>query len=78
MIIKHYGKEYPIEVLRKYSYITKDGVSLLGISEASENLGFKTVAGKLSLKELVNKNSLPCILHWNQNHFVVLHKIKKK
>lgn len=76
MVSSHYGKEFSLQYLRKKSFITKEGVSLLGICEAAENIGYKTTAIKLEIKEF-SKELLPCILHWNQNHFVVLHKISK-
>ena len=64
--------------LLKNSYsLGKDGVSLFDISKAAENIGFKTIAGRLSFKTLAIEVPLPCIAHWNQNHFVVVHKIKK-
>ena len=76
MVSSHYGKTYPLEYLRKNAFITREGVSLLGIKEASEKIGFNTFSAKLSVEELIaNKSTLPCILHWNQNHFVVLTKI---
>ena len=53
------------------------GVSLLGISKAAESIGFKTISGRLSFNTLVTEAPLPCIVHWNQNHFIVVHKIKK-
>ncbi|PJB13287.1 MAG: ABC transporter ATP-binding protein [Flavobacteriales bacterium CG_4_9_14_3_um_filter_40_17] len=80
MVANYYGKRIQLNTLRNYSYIVKDGVSLLGISQAAEKIGFKTFPAILILDELLKdtKNLLPCILHWNQNHFVVLHKIRKK
>lgn len=76
MVSTHYGKTYPLEYLRKNAFISREGVSLLGIKEASEKIGFNTFSAKLSIEELIaNKSTLPCILHWNQNHFVVLRKI---
>ena len=78
MICIFYGKNYSIEYLRDISYLTKEGVSLLGITEAAKKIGFETFPAKLTLEKLKeNKNSLPAILYWNQNHFVVLIKIKK-
>jgi ATP-binding cassette subfamily B protein len=78
MVAQHYGRSYSLETLRSYSYIGKDGVSLLGISRAAEQIGFRTVGGRLTLDVLVQKAMLPCIVHWDQNHFVVVYKIKKK
>ncbi len=77
MIAKHYGLQPNIDVIRKKCSFGKTGVSLLGISKTAEELGFKTVGGRLSFNTLVTEASLPCIVHWNQNHFVVVYKIKK-
>jgi ATP-binding cassette, subfamily B, bacterial len=79
MIAKHYGKEQNINKLRYYCDIQKQGVSMSGISTAAEIIGLNTLGIKLTLKELTEKKPpLPCILHWNNNHFVVLYKIKNK
>lgn len=61
-------------------FLNRKGVSLQGISEAANDIGFITVSAKLTLKALeenTNIASLPCILYWNQNHFIVLYEIKK-
>lgn len=78
MIAKFYGKHFTLQTLRRKSYITHEGVSMLGISEAAENIGFRSLGVRLDTDKLVENASLPCILHWNQNHFVVLYKVKKK
>lgn len=72
MVAKYYGKTYSLEYLRRQSYITRNGVSLLGISEAAETIGFRTLSARVTFKQLDKEVPLPCILHWNQNHFVVL------
>ncbi len=77
MIGKHYGRSFSIEKLRELTEIGKEGVNILGISDAAEKIGFRTQAVQLSLADLKNNIKLPCILHWSQNHFVVLYKIKK-
>lgn len=77
MIAKHYERQADKEQLRKICSLGKDGVSLLGISKAAETIGFKTIGGRLSFDTLVHEVPLPCIVHWNQNHFVVVYKIKK-
>jgi ATP-binding cassette, subfamily B, bacterial len=77
MIGKHYGRSFSIEKLRELTEIGKEGVNILGISDAAEKIGFRTQAVQLSLTDLKNNIKLPCILHWSQNHFVVLYKIKK-
>lgn len=72
MVAKHYGKSYSLQFLREQSFITREGVSVLGISEAAESIGFKTLSAKLTFEQLDDDVNLPCILHWNQKHFVVL------
>lgn len=76
MICKYYGRNIDIRLLRELAQVTSDGVNLLGISEAAEKIGFRTQGVKLSLDQLDNL-TLPCILHWQQNHFVVLYKVNK-
>lgn len=78
MIAKYYGKHYSLKSLREFSYISREGVSLLGISDAAESIGFRTSGLRISLNQLINDVPLPCILHWQQDHFVVCYKIKKK
>lgn len=78
MITSYYGKKYSLQYLRDSSYITRDGVSLLGIIQAARKVGFETFSSKLSHSSLLKKeNYFPCIIHWNQNHFVVLRKVSK-
>lgn len=77
MIAKHYGANYSIQELRDIACITRVGVSLLGISEASEKIGLRATAVQVSLEYFVNNAKTPCIVHWNQQHFVVVYKIKK-
>jgi ATP-binding cassette, subfamily B, bacterial len=77
MIAKQFGKTLGINNLRNQSQYSKDGVSLLGISKAAEKVGFKTLAVKFDIETVINDAPLPCILHWNQNHFVVLYKATK-
>lgn len=78
IIAKYYGKEYSAEFLRQYCHITRNGVSMLGISDAAEYLGFRTIGVRISFEQLAEDALLPCILHWNQNHFVVCYKIEKR
>lgn len=78
MICSFYGKDYSLKKLREYTFIGKDGVSLMGISKAADKIGFKTIGGRVEIDSIVNKAILPCIIHWDQEHFVVLYKIKKK
>ncbi|RZK26190.1 MAG: peptidase domain-containing ABC transporter [Flavobacterium sp.] len=76
MIAKHYGKNFGLKRLREIAGINREGVSLLGISDAAEKIGFRSMGCRISIGQL-SELELPAILHWNQNHFVVLYKIKK-
>ena len=76
MIAKYYGRTYSPQTLRERSFITREGVSMLGISDAAESIGFRTLAVRITLKQLREDVPLPCILHWNQNHFVVCYDIR--
>lgn len=77
MVAKYYGRHYSLQTLRERSFITREGVSMLGISDAAESIGLRSIGARLSLLQLVHEAQMPCILHWNQNHFVVCYKIKK-
>lgn len=76
MIAKHYGRSYSIQRLREFCNINRMGVSMLGIGEAGERIGFRSLGVRLELKQLESA-PLPCILHWRKQHFVVLYKIAK-
>ncbi|MVT12298.1 peptidase domain-containing ABC transporter [Chitinophaga tropicalis] len=79
MVASCHGKIYGLSYLREYSFISREGVSLLGISEAAQRIGMETLTGKLTPDMLAEKDTpLPAILHWNQNHFVVLCKVQKR
>jgi ATP-binding cassette subfamily B protein len=75
MISKFYGKSYNLEYLRTRAYITNRGVSMLGISDAAESIGFRTQGYRLTWGELRDEVPLLCIVHWKQKHFVVVYKI---
>ncbi|CAM1339563.1 peptidase domain-containing ABC transporter [Tenacibaculum aestuarii] len=76
IIAKHYGKTINTQQLRNLSETTREGSSLLGLSEAVESIGFKSLGIKLAFNKL-KEAPFPCIVHWNKNHYVVLYKIKK-
>lgn len=78
MIVKHYGGSFNINSIRTDCALNREGVSLLGISKAAEELGFKSVGGRLSFSSLASEVLLPCIVHWSQNHFVVVYKVKNQ
>lgn len=77
MVAKHYGKSYSLQTLRERCFITREGVSMLGISDAAEFIGMRTIGVRISFEQLTREAALPCILHWNQNHFVVCYKIRR-
>ena len=77
MVTGFYKKNFSLETLRKRCYITKEGVSFLGLSEAADSLGFRTLGVKISFPRLEENVPLPCIVHWRQRHFVVIYKIQK-
>lgn len=76
MVCCYFGRKYSTEFISQYCHSTTEGVSLLSISETVKEIGIKTISGRVETNQLV-RAILPCILHWNQNHFVVLYKIKK-
>ena len=76
IIAKYYGKTINIQELRDFSETTREGSNLLFLSDAAEKIGFRTLGVKLSVKR-IEEAPLPCILHWNNDHYVVLYKIKK-
>lgn len=75
MICSHYGRDYPLGALSQYCSPTAEGVSLLAISDAAEKLGLHATAGR-TITEHLSSTVLPCILHWRQNHFVVLYRLR--
>ena len=78
MVAAHYGMSLRADEARRASYTSRQGVSLLGISDAAEDMGFHTVGVKLSWEQLRDEAPLPCIVHWNQNHFVVVYRIARR
>lgn len=77
MIAKFYGRIYSADLLRERAFITRDGVSLGGIAEAAESIGFQTLAISVDFESLKTEIPLPCIVYWRQRHFVVVYKIKR-
>lgn len=77
MVAAFYGKRYSLEGLREKSFITREGVSMLGISEAAEKIGFRSICVQVGYEKL-QEAPLPCIIHWNQQHFVVVYKLNDK
>lgn len=77
IIAKYYGKSYSLQTLREKSFITREGVSLLGISDAAESIGFRTLSAKMPFDKLKEEAPTPFIAHWRQQHFVVVYEFKK-
>lgn len=77
MVAAFYGKHYSLEGLREKSFITREGVSMLGISEAAEKIGFRSICVQVGYEKL-QEAPLPCIIHWNQQHFVVVYKLNDR
>ena len=76
MVAGFYKKNFTLETIRKKCFITREGVSFLGLSEAADNLGFRTVGVRIPFEMLVENAPLPAIVHWRQKHFVVVIQIK--
>ena len=78
MVSSYYGKNIDINRARQECDLSKGGVSMLGISKAAESLGFHTVGGLFPFSTLVKDVPLPAIVHWKQEHFVIVYKAKEK
>lgn len=76
MIAAFYGKTYSLQKLRQLAHITREGVSLLGLSDAAEAIGFRTIGARISYEQLLEAPK-PCVVHWDQDHFVVVYKFRK-
>ena len=78
IVAQHYGRHYSLQSLRDRCHITREGVSLLGISDAAETIGLRTTGVKITWEQLRDEAVLPCIVHWNQQHFVVVYRIARR
>ncbi|MCU0460434.1 MAG: peptidase domain-containing ABC transporter [Bacteroidales bacterium] len=76
MVAAYYKKNFSLDTIRKKCYITKEGVSFLGLSEAADSLGFRTIGVKITFEMLAESVPLPFIVHWRQKHFIVVYKVK--
>jgi ATP-binding cassette subfamily B protein len=77
MVAGFYKKNFLLETIRRRCFITREGVSFLGLSEAADNIGFRTIGVKIPFEMLAESVPLPCIVHWKQKHFVVVYKITR-
>ena len=78
MIAGYYGRSYTLQQVRSLTYPTREGVSMLGLSDAAENMGFRSRGVRLTWEQLRDEVPLPCVIHWNQKHFVVVTEISRK
>ncbi|MBP2641089.1 MAG: peptidase transporter [Firmicutes bacterium] len=76
MITKHYGKSYSLQYFRERSYVSREGASLLGLRDAAVSAGMRAKCALVSMNYLEAGAKLPCIVHWDNSHFVVVYKIK--
>jgi ATP-binding cassette subfamily B protein len=76
MIAAFYGKTYSLQRLRELAHISREGVSLLGLSDAAEAIGFRTIGARITIEQLLEAPK-PCVVHWDQDHFVVVYKFRK-
>jgi len=77
IVAKHYGQYYSLQYLRDLCGLTKEGVSMAGIGYAAEKIGFRSMASKCTVNDILYKIPLPAIIHWNNSHFVVVYRISK-
>ncbi len=78
MVAKYYGCSFSMQTLREKTQLDKEGVSLLGIARAAEAIGFRSLGIKTSFEMLAGQAPLPCIVHWGQNHFVVVYAVRQE
>ena len=78
MIAQWHGKRISLETIRKRAWITREGVSFLGLKSAAGTMGFKAAGVKLPFSRLAAEAPLPCIVHWQQNHFIVVNRISDR
>ncbi len=78
MVSNYYGKKYSAEEIRQKCFSSREGVSLLSISDAAESMGFRALGVDITWNQLMDQAPLPAIVHWNQNHFVVVYEIRSR
>jgi len=78
MIARYYGRSFSLQQVRELTYTSREGVSMLSLSDAAENMGFRSRGVRLTWEQLRDEVPLPCILHWNQSHFVVVTEVRHK
>ena len=78
MVAKYFGRNVSLQHILNLTFSNREGVSLLSLSVAAETLGFRSRGVRLTWEQLRDEAPLPCIIHWNQNHFVIVHEIVRK
>lgn len=78
MIASWHGRNHSLNSLREKCHITRDGVTMLGISDAAEAIGFTPLGARLTISQLTDQAPLPCIAHWDKQHFVVIYKVARR
>ena len=78
MVAKYYGRNFELSMLREYCYLNKGGAPLLGVNDAAERIGFRCMGVKSSFGKFAAKSIFPCIVHWRNDHYVVVYKVKVK
>ena len=78
MISSFHGRNHSLEMLRERCGITRVGVTMLGISEAAESIGFRTTGVRIDFEGLTRDAPFPCVVHWRQRHFIVVYRIRKE
>lgn len=76
-VANYYGKEFSVSYLAKKCYKKRTGTSLLNLKDSAEELGFECAGINTTFKRLIELNSFPYIIHWNQSHYVVLCSIER-
>lgn len=76
MIMSYYGKNVPLDKVRVDTGVSRDGCKASKILQGARKYGFDTSGRRMSLKALIEEKEVPCIIHWNFNHFVVYEGIK--
>ena len=77
MVASAFGKDYPLSYLRSRAHLTREGVSVAGIRDALRAIGMESATFEMTLEQLRGQCPLPAILHWEQNHFVVLYDVRR-
>ncbi len=77
MIVGYYGFETDLPSLRRKFAVSSHGVTLKTLMDIASKSQLAPRALRAELEDL-NQLTLPCVLHWGLNHFVVLKQITRK